>query len=187
MKTMYKNVATKDEEMIFNNTWMDIADEVNCVYRPLAGEGFLISSPNGEGIGTIEFTSFIPHNNQAVDTYYSFSNDENMKSYGGNIFAIGKLGIKKEARGSQKGNFQTLMEIIIEHQRKNNVKYYIATLNKEVYRALLILHRPKVVALSKQINLDKISIYPVVIHMEETIKRLENQKWYQERFLTHQK
>ena len=180
---MHIHTNSSQSKQLFNATWEQIAAEIHCVYAPISGDGRLIVNENGEGVGTIEFTPFSPHTNQGIDHYYSFSHDERLHQYGHQLYSISKLGIKKEYRGSQTGYFQTLMELIIDHHRDNNVDYYIASLNKSVYRALMHLYQPKIETLHPAIPIGKISIYPIVLHMEETISRLENQKWYSDKYM----
>jgi hypothetical protein len=179
---MYLTTKNETNKMLFNQTWKQIAEEIECAYSPVSDGGHLILDESGQGIGTIELIPFQPHSKQAVDTYFDFSNCQDILKYGDKLHAIGKLGLLKESRGSKGGHFQTLLEAIIEHSQENGVDYYIATLNKDVYRSLMFLYRPKLEILSDRIELSKISIYPVVLHMKETLERCKKQKWYQERY-----
>lgn len=178
---MFTKVCSARKKEMFNEVWKDIAQEIGSSFKEIQSNStaYILTNSQDVGVGTVEFIPYHFEANSYVDAYFPFSKvlDPRMKTE--NIHIIAKLGIKQEFR--KQGYFQELINLISEFSIQNNTPYFIANINKDVYRILRFMYKGKIDIIGKEFHpTENVTMCPVLIHMEESLKKNANETWFQQ-------
>ncbi|MDQ0217501.1 hypothetical protein ELQ35_06815 [Peribacillus cavernae] len=144
---MYEIVKTYRQQKKFENTWEYFCEKYGWYNDPYAKNGvrYNLLLPMGnsirqkEVIGTIEFIPYDPRNpNSTVEgpSRFEFSKYDEIRLHQNRIWEIDKLCIHKEYQ--RQGYFQHFMHVFYDHANRNNPKYYLALIEKKLFRMLRI-------------------------------------------------
>lgn len=145
---MYQRVVTAKQQKSFAQTWEYFClkhDWHNDPYAP-NGERYNVMLPKKSWIdrtkviATIEFIPYDPQNPYSTvegEGRESFTAYEEIMEHQGRTWEIDKLCIHEHYQ--RQGYFQEIVRIILSHATCHQPKYYIALIERKLYRMLRIL------------------------------------------------
>ena len=144
---MYEIVKTRRQQKAFEHTWEYFCHKYGWCNDPYAKNGIrynlLLHNVGAfrqkKVIGTIEFIPYDPKNtNSTVEgpTRWEFSKYEEVRLHQERIWEIDKLCIHQDYQ--RQGYLQHIVHILYDHAVRNKPKYYLALIEKKLYRMLRI-------------------------------------------------
>ncbi|WP_442596689.1 hypothetical protein [Neobacillus sp. D3-1R] len=136
-------------------------------------ERYLVRNDENQFIGSV---SFRPYNyDSTIDHVFPFKQNEMIKNNIGSIAEIENLAILKEFRGLK--NLVRVLLTVFEYIRTHNFKYYIATIDYGLFRAMNKFYPSAIYQLHKSIPYRKTNLVPIIIDVHHTLSNLDNYKW----------
>lgn len=145
---MYAKVTSKRQDRVFRRTWEICCAKYGWANDPYAPDGVRYVLLRGgrmpllrrRTVGTIEFIPYRPDNPRStVEGPYKhrFSEEPEIRDDPSRIWEIDKLCIAEAYR--RQGHFGTFLEIFYDHAASNTPRYYIALIERRLYRMLRIV------------------------------------------------
>lgn len=167
---MFKKVTSQKEQEAFAATWEYFCERNGWHKDPYAQTGeryqLLLSKRDPTVIGTIEFIPY--HEEVEVERYFRFSKIPSIFQQQERVWEIDKLCLHKDYH--RQGYFFHFFEIIYDHALLHQPKYYIAILEKKLYRLLKMSVGRRMIRVDKQTVRSEASLIPVVIQIEQIMK-----------------
>ncbi|WP_404452320.1 GNAT family N-acetyltransferase [Virgibacillus necropolis] len=177
---MYGLVKTKRQQKNFEITWEFFCDQFGWQNDPYAENGcrynlYLLGKcfyRRNKVIGTIEFIPYDPKNpNSTVEKRFSFSKFDEIRLYHNRIWEIDKLCIHKDYQ--RKGHFHDFLQILYDHALEYKPKFYVALIEKKLYRMLRISFGQRVRQSGDALVGPTTELIPTVIEISEMMNDKE--------------
>ncbi|WP_226667521.1 hypothetical protein [Metabacillus litoralis] len=175
----YELVSTVKQQKEFENIWGYMCAKNGWLNDPYASNGVrynLIQRTKWglkrkRVIGTIEFIPYHPENpNSTVEgpNRYQFSRLDEIKLNHQHIWEIDKLCIHEEYQ--RRGIFPIFMKVFYDHCSKYNPKYYLALIEKKLFRMLKISFSLAVEQKGDDIIGPNTALIPMIFDVEKMMK-----------------
>jgi hypothetical protein len=175
---VYKIVENKSEQKVFDDIWRmareekQFDDDSPCeqAYSYLIYAGHKLESTP---IGTLEFLAYDPRRGD-TEHYFAFSEDRRVK---GRVFEIDKCSLLPEYR--RQNHLDSLVTVVDEFAKKEQVETYIALMDSLFYRILLWQYKAELIKLGELIQKGKQRLIPIAIDVKrnrEIIKILKKEE-----------
>lgn len=168
---LFKQVITTEENAHFDQEWEKICAEKGANFYPYHGNStrFFILD-NGEVVGTVEFTKRNPSEFSICESYFDFTSHGRLSKNQADIVEVGKISITKEFRSG--GHVDKIIKLLCVYAEVHKVKQYIAYMNVELYRLLVLVYGLRMERLGEEIKAVGHTAVPVLCEVEKSIAQL---------------
>ena len=176
MSVLFEIVRTPNQQKSFEQTWEYFCLKFGWNNDPyskngvrynllLPGKEFLRSK---KILGTVEFTPYEPNNTHSTvegRNRYKFSDINEIMQHRDRVWEIDKLCLHKNYH--QLGYFSIFMKVFDDHNSNHKPKFYIALVEKKLYKKLRILLGSSIEKRGESLAGPTTSLAPVIIKIEE--------------------
>ncbi|MFG6149963.1 hypothetical protein [Halobacillus sp. B23F22_1] len=176
---MYEIVKTPKQQKRFEKTWEYFCEKFCWINDPYAADGIrynLISKNKRmrvirkRVIGTVEFIPYNPTNpHSTVEGRYPFSKLNEITSNLDFVWEIDKLCIHEDFQRA--GNFEVFMHIMYDHILRYKAKYYVALIEKRLYRLIKFYYGYGVERTGSELAGPASTLIPVMIDVEKIVTK----------------
>lgn len=135
-----------------------------------------------EVVGTVEVKPYFP-NISVIERSFPFSNNQILQGDGLNIAEIGRVTIIESHQSS--GAFDNLLSTLAQHTQSYGIDFYVALMDRRLYRALLMSYGIPVTALGEKRFYKGHVVIPVLIDVRFAMSNSENYKWLKNKELPY--
>lgn len=170
-KDVFKEVKTQQEQEIFDSEWRKICIEKGALFyeRHENSTRFFILS-NDEIVGTVEFTKRDPDVFSICENYFPFKTHEKVSRINEEVFEVGKISIKSEHR--KNNHVDSIVQLLFTFSEYNNVLQYIAFINIELHRLLILGYGVRSERLSEEVIGDTHTSVAILCDVNKSQKKL---------------
>ncbi|MDG5472598.1 hypothetical protein P6709_12650 [Jeotgalibacillus sp. ET6] len=169
---MFQVVKTQKQQKLFEETWEYFCKKYRWVNDPYAKNGirYMLLRPKeikdkNSILGTIEFIPYDPLNAEStVEGRFKFNDLSEIKENQDRVWEIDKFCLHKDFH--RIGYFSLFFQIFYHHVYEHHPKYYVAIVEKKLYRMLKILLGSMAAQVGESLPGPSTSLVPVIIHIE---------------------
>lgn len=171
---MYEIVQNKRQQKEFERTWEYFCKKYNWLNDPYSLKGIRYNLLSKEKyasskkivIGTVEFIPYDPESpTSTVESRVEFSKFNDVRTYQSRTWEIDKFCISENYQ--RKGHFESFFNIIYDHTKRTESKFYIALMEKKFYRMMRINFGIDVQKKGNEIKGPETTLIPVIIDIEK--------------------
>lgn len=168
---LFKQVVTIEDNTLFDYEWKKICEEKGANFYPLhinSTRFFILDI--GKIVGTVEFTKRNPAVFSICESYFDFTSHPLVLKNQLEVMEVGKISIFKEYRSG--GHVDKILKLLCLYAEVHDVKQYIAYMNLELYRLLVIVYGLRLERLGEEIKATSHTAVPVMCDIEKSVVHL---------------